>query len=291
MSRMLRAVALGLGLATAQRFDQPAPFDPLDGALEWIKQHGKEVMDTTGHCMDAARMAGELQGKCGKVFDPEALASFAAWGLLEFLETVHKPLVQELMHSSLIRSAKDKAIASVQQKTHQGLDEFCGQPDCIAGLAAFDKEYGVCYAGTLCTALSSHLEYDKCQAALQEWLPQMFRNQQHSMCAQDGDYYCSEEDTRLLMQNPECFMKFKMPVTEKAMSCSQQCVEIWKKEEREHPKCMEILRRQTKEQYEIQLKMMRELVLASKDHSQPEIPEHFSTFDEVCLADAKRFVV
>ena len=37
---MLRAVALGLGLATAQRFDQPAPFDPLDGALEWIKQHG-----------------------------------------------------------------------------------------------------------------------------------------------------------------------------------------------------------------------------------------------------------
>ena len=28
---------------------------------------------------------------------------------------------------------------------------------------------------------------------LQEWLPQMFRNQQHSMCARDGDYYCSEE--------------------------------------------------------------------------------------------------
>eukprot|EP00435_Cladocopium_sp_Y103_P046087 s681_g13.t1 len=183
MSRMLRAVALGLGLATAQS----APFDPLDGALEWIKQHGKE----------------------------------------------------------------DKAIASVQQKTHESLEQFCGQPDCCAGLAAFDKEYGICYAGTLCTALSSHLDYDKCQATLQdsrkEWLPKMFRNQQHSMCAQDGDYYCSEEDTRLLMQNPECFMKFKMPVIEKASSCSQQCVEIWKKEEREHPKCMEILRRQTKD--------------------------------------------
>lgn len=27
----------------------------------------------------------------------------------------------------------------------------------------------------------------------QEWLPQMFRNQQHFTCAQDGDYYCSEE--------------------------------------------------------------------------------------------------
>ena len=38
------------------------------------------------------------------------------------------------------RYKKDKAIASVQQKTHQGLDEFCGQPDCIAGLAAFDKD-------------------------------------------------------------------------------------------------------------------------------------------------------
>lgn len=32
------------------------------------------------------------------------------------------------------------------------------------------QEYGVCYAGTLCTALSSHLEYDKCQAALQDSL-------------------------------------------------------------------------------------------------------------------------
>ena len=57
----------------------------------------------------------------------------------------------------------------------------------------------------------------------------------------------SFQDTRLLMQNPECFMKFKMPVTDRAMSCSQQCVEIWKKEAREHPKCMEIMRRQTKD--------------------------------------------
>ena len=37
--------------------------------------------------------------------------------------------------------------------------------------------------GTLC----------HCFKISQEWLPQMFRNQQHFMCAQDGDYYCSEE--------------------------------------------------------------------------------------------------
>ena len=31
-----------------------------------------------------------------------------------------------------------------------------------------NQDYGICYAGTLCTALSSHLDYEKCQATLQD---------------------------------------------------------------------------------------------------------------------------
>ena len=73
------ALALALGMATAS---------PLDGSLQWIQQNGEEVMETTTHCVEAAQMARELQGKCGQIFDPEALASVAgaSWG---FLETVH----------------------------------------------------------------------------------------------------------------------------------------------------------------------------------------------------------
>ena len=37
----------------------------------------------------------------------------------------------------------------MQQKTHQGLDEFCGQPDCVKGVETMEKEYGSCYGGTL----------------------------------------------------------------------------------------------------------------------------------------------
>jgi len=235
-------------------------------------------------------MAGRLQGQCGRMFDPEALASFAAWGLLEFLETVHKPMVQELMHSPFVQSAKEKAIHAVKQKTHDGLDQFCGQPDCIAGLSSFDKEYGACYAGTLCASLHNQLDFDKCKNAMQEFLPKMFRNTQSSLCAHDGGYYCSEEDTDLLLQNPECFVQFKMPVAAQR-DCSKQCVDLWKKAEREHPSCMKVLERQTKESYEIERQLIQLLASASKDPVDPHLPPSFATFPEVCLDGKKRFVV
>jgi len=39
--------------------------------------------------------AGNLKDKCSHAFDPEVLGAFATWGLLEALELVHKPLVQD----------------------------------------------------------------------------------------------------------------------------------------------------------------------------------------------------
>ena len=61
----------------------------------WPNKNGESIHDRLGSLHHSvSSYPGELQGKCGKVFDPEALGSFAVWGLLEFLETVHKPLVQ-----------------------------------------------------------------------------------------------------------------------------------------------------------------------------------------------------
>ena len=45
--------------------------------------------------VDMNLSAGNLKDKCGHAFDPEVLGAFATWGLLESLELVHKPLVQD----------------------------------------------------------------------------------------------------------------------------------------------------------------------------------------------------
>ena len=43
----------------------------LDNAIAWIKDHGTAVLDTTQHCIAAAKIASGLQSKCGQVFNPE----------------------------------------------------------------------------------------------------------------------------------------------------------------------------------------------------------------------------
>ena len=77
MSRVaLVAVSLA-GLASAM---------PFEGAWEWMKEHGQEVMDTTEHCMEALKMTGNLKDKCGNVFEIEVLGTYVTWGLLDALD-------------------------------------------------------------------------------------------------------------------------------------------------------------------------------------------------------------
>jgi len=286
MSRVaLVAVSLA-GLASAM---------PFEGALEWMKEHGQEVMDTTEHCMEALNMAGNLKDKCSHAFDPEVLGAFATWGLLESLELVHKPLVQELMNSTFVKSAKVKAMQSVREKEHQGLQDFCGKADCLAGLDSFDQEYGSCYAGTLCTSLGSKLDYSKCRNVLQAWMPRAFRTQQRHMCGKEGDVYCQEEATSVLMQQPTCWEMLYGPALPGSRdACKPDCVELWKIEQRKFPKCVKLLGNQVKEQMELTMGMLRDLLMTAKEpearRAAERMPKSFSTFMEVCLSEAHMVV-
>jgi len=259
---------------------------PFEGALEWMKEHGQEVMDTTEHCMEALKMAGNLKDKCGHVFDPEVLGAFATWGLLESLELVHKPLVQELMNSTFVKSAKAKAMQSVREKEHQSLQDFCGNADCVAGLDSFDQEYGRCYAGTLCTSLGSKLHYSKCLNVLEAWMPRAFRTQQRHICGKDGDVYCQEEATSVLMQQPMCWEMLYSPALGPSKdACKPDCVQLWKSEQRKSPKCVKLLENQVKEQVELTMGMLRDLLMTAKEPV-GKMPESFSTYMEVCLSEA-----
>ena len=76
-----------------------------------MKEHGQEVMDTTEHCMEAMKMAQNLKDKCGHVFDPEVLGAFAYLGIIGVIGIGSQPpLVQELMNSTFVKSAKVKAM-------------------------------------------------------------------------------------------------------------------------------------------------------------------------------------
>ena len=294
MSRVaLVAVSLA-GLASAM---------PFEGALEWMKQHGQEVMDTTEHCMEALKMTGNLKDKCGNVFEIEVLGTYATWGLLDALELAgQEPLVQELMNSTFVKSAKVKAMQSVREKEHQGLQDFCGKADCVAGLDSLAQEYGSCYAGTLCKSITeqnSKLDYSKCRNVLQAWMPRAFRTQQRHLCEKEGDVYCNEVVTSVMLQQSTltCWEMFYKtgPAAVELCRAKPDCMEPWKIEQRKFPKCVKLLENQIKEQAEQSMGMARELLMTAKE---PEVrhaaenwrPKSLSTFMEVCLSEAHMVV-
>lgn len=260
----------------------------LDGALAWIKANGEEVLDTTQHCVAAAKIASGLHSKCGQVFNPEGWAAFAAWGLLESLEYVDYPLASQLKNSSFIESAKEQTIKAFEATNHENLEKFCGQPDCVKGVETMEKEYGSCYGGTLCASMSQNFDYAKCKAAMEDNLPKSFRSQEHSACAKDGDFYCAQQLATLLMQNSKCYVKFFLPATPGTPdACPSECVNLWKKEQGEHPVCMTLLEGQLKGKYEISQNLTKQLILSNKDPKvramADQMPTTMHTFTEVCI--------
>lgn len=259
----------------------------LDGALAWIKANGEEVLDTTQHCVSAAKIASGLHSKCGQVFNPEGWAAFAAWGLLESLKYADSPVASQLANSSFVQSAKEQTIKAFQAANHDNLDKFCGQPDCVNGVEELEKEYGSCYGGTLCASMSQTFDYSKCKAAMEDNLPKSFRSQEHSACAKDGDFYCAQQLASILMQNSTCYVKFFLPVTPGADACPSECVDLWKKEQGEHPVCTTLLDGQLKGKYEISQNLSKQLILSAKDPKVRAMADTMNTtihtFAEVCI--------
>ena len=185
-----------------------------------------------------------------------------------------------------------------------GADElhFCGKADCVAGLDSLTQEYGSCYAGTLCKSITeqnSKLDYSKCRNVLQAWMPRAFRTQQYHLCEKEGDVYCNEVVTSVMLQQSTltCWEMFYKtgPAAVELCRAKPDCVEPWKIEQRKFPKCVKLLENQIKEQAEQSMGMARELLMTAKE---PEVrhaaenwrPKSLSTFMEVCLSEAHMMV-
>ena len=270
MSRVaLVAVSLA-GLASAM---------PFEGALEWMKEHGQEVMDTTEHCMEAMKMAGNLKDKCGHVFDPEVLGAFATWGLLESLELVHSrlwsrswwtPLLWSLRRSKPCRNrARERTpkLTGLLWKSWLRGWFRCLWPGVPVAVMLVPCVFSL---GQLCWTTASAEVYCRrgCPEPWWSLLPRV-------------GHFCVDATTRVLRK---CSMLAEMPYAAAPSArdvCNPDCVELWKIEQRKSPKCEKLLENQIKEQLEQSMGMLRELLMTAKEpevrHAAERMPKSFST--------------
>ena len=270
MSRVALVAVSLVGLTSAM---------PFEGALEWMKEHGQEVMDTTEHCMEALKMAQNLKDKCGHVFDPEVLGPFATWGLLESLELVHSrlwcrswwtPLLWSLRRSkpcrNRARERTPKLTALLWKSWLRGWFR-CLWPGVPVAVMLVPCVFSL---GQLCWTTASAEVYCRrgCPEPWWSLLPRV-------------GHFCVDATTRVLRK---CSTLAEMPSAAAPSArdvCNPDCAELWKIEQRKSPKCEKLLENQIKEQLEQSMGMLRELLLTAKEpevrHAAERMPKSFST--------------
>ena len=86
---------------------------------------------------------------------------------------------------------------------------------------------------------------------------------QEGTCEMEGGYYCQEEMTKLLLDDPNCFMQFMQPAEH--VTCSKKCVLQWKKAEEKMPKCMKSLEQNRKKSFRVTVDFVKGIMRAGKD--------------------------
>ena len=76
-------------------------------------------------------------------------------------------------------------------------------------------------------------------------------------------YYCQEQMTKLLLDNPKCFIEFMQPA--ERLSCSEECTFQWKKAEEKMPKCMKSLEQNRKKSFRATVDLVKGFMGAAKD--------------------------
>mmetsp|Transcript_11568 Transcript_11568/g.27741 ORF Transcript_11568/g.27741 Transcript_11568/m.27741 type:complete len:223 (+) Transcript_11568:178-846(+) len=222
------------------------------------------------------------------------MAGLATWGLLEGLQFVHSPIAQELVNSSIAHSIKERATTMVQAMTHRSVADYCARSECKSTVEKFDADYVNCYSAGLCASMAEKFEFKRCKAAFDKLLSQNMQIQQRLTCTAEKaqDFFCVEETIRLLLESPSCYVSFVAPAQG---ACSQECVHLWKAEEAKHPYCVSLMDRQTSATFRSTLFFMRELLLAAKDpdarKAGEQLPKHFATFREACVAGGRTIQV
>ncbi|CAE7942433.1 CRYZ [Symbiodinium necroappetens] len=282
-ARIAAGLLLCLGVAQAE--------SGVQGLVHWLEKNGPELADTAGHCVEAMSMAKSLSEKCQTTkFDPEGMAGLAAWAVLEGLEHMQAPMAQEFVNSSLAKFYKGQAIKMVQGWTHRSLKEFC-DGDCLNGLESFDASYAKCYSSAICAAaLSKEIPYDHCKKTMETFILRTMRIEQAMICSKSSmsDYFCAEERNTLLLQSPECYIRFMTPVLDER-TCSAECVSQWSEAQSLHPGCSSFLQRQTQAVSTMTLWFMRELISGAKNPEMRKaldhLPKHFMTFQQAIVVE------
>eukprot|EP00438_Fugacium_kawagutii_P022180 Skav235075 [mRNA] locus=scaffold3466:172371:175992:- [translate_table: standard] len=259
----------------------------LDNALAWMKQNGAEagygtclppivtcevVLDTTQHCIAAAKNAAVLHSKCGQAF-------------------------QEKTYDSMKQFCGQPDCVNNLQGMENEYGTCYGGTVCASLSSTFD--YSKCKAAMeeyLPAAMHSQEGSGHGSGVDPSRLPwELPSRQENSACAMDGEFYCAQQTASILMKDAKCFAQFKMPATG-SESCAPECVDLWKKERAEHPACMKIFAGQIKDSwYILTLKLTKQLILANINEearkAADSIGTNVTTFADVCINNGQKLMV
>mmetsp|Transcript_39013 Transcript_39013/g.91867 ORF Transcript_39013/g.91867 Transcript_39013/m.91867 type:complete len:307 (-) Transcript_39013:327-1247(-) len=279
MAKLLKVITLGLGATTAA-----AEVEGLQGVIQWLKQHGEEVLDTADSCINVAKDIEMLEEQqCNdQAKQRQSVAGLAVWGVIEGLEHTECPIAKELAHSTAAQSAKAMAEAAVEEAVHLQLDGFCQNPQCTRVMNNFESSYSQCYGSSLCAAMakSDFISYEDCKPTMIGYIHLAMSAQKHMICQKEatGDYFCAQEAPELLFKNPACYVKlFNVTLDEEYCKEHEECMTMWKQAQIEHPACTEAMHAQQTDRIQLAFGLMSALLAHAKDPEVRKQAKHLPT--------------
>mmetsp|Transcript_3970 Transcript_3970/g.6695 ORF Transcript_3970/g.6695 Transcript_3970/m.6695 type:complete len:292 (-) Transcript_3970:119-994(-) len=267
----------------------------MDGVIQWLQEHGAEVLDTAEECLAMGDTIAKMQETCNEQENTaKNLAGLSVWGLVQGMEASTCPFAEHLANTSFARAAKEMAIAAVQESTHEQVDSFCGKAECKDLLHQFGSSYSRCYGHSACAALAhaDFISYEDCKPIMTEFVEKSVTQQSKSVCSMERkhNFYCAEEQTALLLHEPVCYITLLgTAATEDECLAHADCVSVWSRAQKEYPLCSRWIASQAHSSIECSLEMVKTLFSKAKDPEVREqaknMPTSMPLFLETCKGD------
>eukprot|EP00971_Amphidinium_carterae_P247541 4915455-Amphidinium_carterae.1 len=202
------------------------------------------------------------------------------------------PFARQLANTSVAKAAKEAGVAAVLESTHEQLDGFCTNTQCMPLMREFSTAYAQCYGRSICAVLAHGdiIEYEDCKPIMTSFVDTHTATQLRSSCSLYNGIYCTEEQTGLLLKDPLCYSALFTPVTGKEeCEAHADCVSMWKGAQQVYPQCSRVIAHNAHFSMQSSLRMMKALYAKAKNPAMREAAEEMPTsmplFMETCKGD------
>jgi hypothetical protein len=267
--------------------------------LDWLKEHGKEVVETAMECKALPAAYKEAwESGCRQKPTPHDMVSFGTWYAIQGLEHMKEKLPDLVrQHFDVLEEVKKLATRELIHTTHKRMRKFCTSPKCYDVSMRLFNATSPCVAGLACLSMSKVVPYESCKIAYGNYMASIM--DMVSPCGNQEKLgsktvYCSELNTDAFYRDAACFMEFKSftPST----TCTPKCAREWRAMKGLLPNCTKDLNDQTRQMEAALVKLTEDLAKFSTDADfkksmEKIVSKDFKTYDDVCGQTAQEEVM